>query len=98
MKTLIGAALIAAFTAATPALANHDRRDTGINARQRELEHRIDRGWRAGDLTPREYRRLVREAREIERAEHFFRADGWLSPHERSDLHARLDRLARDIH
>ena len=98
MKALIAAGLVAALTAATPALANHDQRDRSINERQSQLAQRIERGWRAGDLTPREYRRLVHEAREIERAEYFYRADGRLSPHERSDLHARLDHLASAIH
>lgn len=98
MKTLIAAGMIAVLTAAAPALANHDQRDPSINERQSQLAQRIERGWRAGELTPQEYRRLVHEAREIERVEHFYRADGRLSSHERSDLHARLDHLARAIH
>jgi hypothetical protein len=86
------------LTAATPALANHDHRERSVNERQARLAQRIERGWRTGELTPHEYRRLVHEAREIERAEHFYRSDGRLSPRERSDLHARLDHLARAIH
>ena len=97
MKTLIGAGLIAVLTAATPALASHDRRDASIDARQHELAQRIERGWRAGELTPREYRSLVHEARGIERAEHVYRSDGRLSPRERFDLNARLDRLAHAV-
>ena len=98
MKALIAAGLVAVLTAATPALANHDQRDAGINERQSQLAQRIERGWRAGELTPHEYRRLVHEAREIERAEHFYRSDGRLSPRERSYLQARLEHLARAIH
>ena len=98
MKALIAAGLAAVLTAATPALADHDQRDGSVNVRQSQLALRIERGWRAGELTPREYRRLVHEAREIERAQHIYRSDGRLSPRERSDLHARLDHLARAIH
>ena len=98
MKAFITAGTVAVLMAAAPALADHDRRDASIDARQSQLEQRIERGWRAGELTPREHRRLMHEARDIERAEHAFRADGRLSPRERSDLHARLDHLARGIH
>jgi hypothetical protein len=97
MKTLISAGLLAVLAAATPAWADHDRYDSGINERQERLSQRIERGWRAGELTQREYRRLVAAARDIERAERVYRSDGRLSPRERSDLHARLDHLARAI-
>lgn len=96
MKALIGAGLIAILTAA-PALANHGERDAGINERQARLEQRIERGFRSGELTRPEYRRLVHEARDIERAEHVFKSDGYLSPRERSELHARLEHLSRAI-
>lgn len=98
MKAFIAAGTIAVLMSATPAVADHDRRNASIDQRQFQLAQRIERGWRTGELTPGEHRRLVHEARDIERAEHFFRADGQLSPRERSELHARLDHLARAIH
>lgn len=98
MKALIGAGLIAVLSAAAPAMANPGQRDAGINERQARLEQRIEQGFRAGQLTRYEHRRLVHEAREIQRAEHFFRSDGHLSARERSELHARLDHLSRAIH
>ena len=93
----MGAAFGALVFAAMPAIAGHGG-DPSIDQRQHRLERRIEQGWRSGELTRREYRRLQHEARDIERMEHFFRSDGWLSPHERSELHARLDHLAREIY
>ena len=98
MKRLIGAALAAVISTAMPAFANHGERDAGVNERQARLAHRIDEGRRSGELTRREYVRLTHEMRDIERMEHYFRADGWLSPRERSELHARLDHLAREVY
>ena len=98
MKPFIGIALLSILTAAGPALANHGHEHTGIDQRQHELAQRLEYGWRSGELTRREYRRLHTLMREIDRTERFFRSDGHLSPHERGELHARLDRLSREIH
>jgi hypothetical protein len=98
MKALIGAGLIAVLTVAAPAFGNDGQRDAGINERQFRLTQRIEQGFRSGELTRNEYSRLRHEASDIERAEHFFRSDGYLSPRERSDLHARLDHLSRAVH
>jgi hypothetical protein len=95
-KSLIGALVLIAATA--PAMANHDGRDAGINQRQQQLEQRIQQGWRSGELTRFEYRRLQHEMQQIDRDEHAFRADGYLSPREQRYLHARLDSLAIDVH
>src|SRR5687767_6826085 len=97
MKTIVGAGLIALLTAATPVMASHGARDAGVNERQARLEQRIEHGWRAGELTQQEFRRLRHEMREVERAEHHFWSDGRLTPRERSDLHARLDHVSRLI-
>jgi hypothetical protein len=96
MKKLLGA--IALLTVTAPALAAHDFRDAGVSQRQHQLDRRIEQGWRAGELTRGEYRRLQRALREIDRVEHHFSADGRLSPRERHELHARLDDLAREIY
>jgi hypothetical protein len=97
MKTIIGAGLIALLTAAAPVMANHGVRDAGVNERQTRLEQRMEHGWRAGELTRHELRRLRHEMREIERAEHYFWSDGRLTPRERSELHARLDDFSRRV-
>ena len=96
MKTWISA--VALLAATTPAIAAHDFRDSGINERQHRLERRIEQGWRSGDLTPGEYRRLQAGLSEVERAERYYASDGHLSRSERDELHARLDHLSREIY
>lgn len=95
LKTFIGAIVLAA--AALPALAAADGRNASINERQQQIEQRMHQGWRSGELTRREYRRLQHELRLIERDEYAFRSDGHLSPRERQHLHARLDAVSRDV-
>lgn len=63
-----------------------------INARQRELDLRIDRGLRNGSLSPREASRLRMEFNNIARLEASYRYNG-LNGFERADLERRLDRL-----
>jgi hypothetical protein len=98
VKRFVRTGLIVLLTAAAPAMANHSGRDPGIDEWQHRLESRIEQGWRSGELTRREYRRLRWVMRDIERAERVYWSDGYLSPRERSELHARLDWLAREIY
>ena len=97
MKKTIAAGLVVLFAAAAPAMASHGVRDSGIDERQHRLEQRIEHGFRTGQLTRHEARRLQHEMREIERAERYFWSDGRLTPHERGELHARLNHLSRLI-
>lgn len=69
---------------------------TPINARQAQLERRIDRGVQTGQLDRREAWRLRQEFRDIARLESRYRANG-LSSWERVDLDRRFDRLAAQI-
>lgn len=98
MKNLIGAGLAVLLFGAAPVMADHDVPNAGINERQHRIERHIERGYQSGELTPRELHRLQHELREIERAEYYYRADGRLSQHEREELHARLDHLAREVY
>jgi len=69
-----------------------------INARQAQLDRRIDAGVRRGDLTPREAVRLRAEFREIAYLEaRYRRTGGGLSMWERQDLDRRFDRLSARI-
>jgi hypothetical protein len=95
MKAWITA--IALMAAAAPALADYRPAD-GIDQRQSQLEYRIEQGWRSGELTRHEYRRLVDGLRDVARQERYFRADGRLSPPERAELNARLDRLSQAVY
>jgi hypothetical protein len=89
---------VALLTATAPALAAHDFNDARVSQRQHELERRIEQGWRSGELTRSEYRRLHRALREVDRAEHYYSSDGGLSPRERRALHAQLDQVARQVY
>jgi hypothetical protein len=91
-------AAIALLAATAPAFAAHDFTDARVSQRQHELERRIEQGWRSGELTRPEYRRLHRALREVDRAEHYYSSDGGLSPRERRALHAQLDEVAREIY
>ncbi|GAB4166516.1 MAG: hypothetical protein Fur0039_03430 [Rhodocyclaceae bacterium] len=70
----------------------------GVNARQHHQQQRIEQGWRSGELTRGEARRLEGEQRRIRREERAYRADGVLSPGERRDLNQDLNRASRHIY
>jgi hypothetical protein len=67
-----------------------------INQRQADLDRRIDRGVRSGDLTRAEAQRLRNEFRQIARLENRYRANG-LNMRERADLDRRFDQLAARV-
>jgi Ni/Co efflux regulator RcnB len=109
MKKLIVSGLIAASAIALSAGAASaqpygdrwgDRGDRGgwtsINARQDQLDRRIDRGVHTGQLNRREARGLRQEFNQIARLESRYRANG-LSNWERADLNRRFDILSSKI-
>jgi len=97
MKRLLLSAAAAAVTlTALPSIASAQPWQS-IDARQANLERRIDRGVRHGDLTRPEAMRLRGEFRDLARLERQYRRDG-LSPWERRDLDRRFDRLSNRIY
>jgi hypothetical protein len=68
-----------------------------INQRQANLDRRIDRGVRRGDLTRHEAMRLRGEFRQLERLEARYRHHG-LTLAERRDLDRRFDRLSSQVY
>lgn len=98
MKKLTTFALIGATAglALTASAASAQPRWMSINERQANLERRIDRGVRTGDLTRREANNLRAESDRIARLEHRYRANG-LSGWERADLDRRFDALSAKI-
>ena len=68
-----------------------------IRARQSEQLARIERGFHRGAITRWEHRRLMAEQHDISAMERAFVSDGFLSPHERSELHRRLDIASQHI-
>ncbi len=96
MKTLcMTAALIVAT--ALPAFA-HPHPGTRVDARQRAQHQRMVQGWRQGDLTRIEARRLVRGQRQIRRVERRMLSDGHLGMRERMRLHRLQNRESRTIY
>ena len=104
------AAAVIAFGASTPIVFahpsphghphqsdHHPGREASINERQYMQQRRIEEGFRSGELTRREARRLEAELAVIRRKEHAFRSDGHLDRMERRELHSDLDRLSRLI-
>ena len=101
--TLIGASTVALMAgAATTASAQQGRwygnggQWMNINARQEQLDRRIDQGIRRGEISRSEAVRLRAEFRDIARTEARYRSNG-LSPRERADLDRRFDRLSNQI-
>jgi hypothetical protein len=73
-------------------------REHAIDARLAEQRQRIREGVRSGRLTAYEARGLWHQQRYVERMEHRFLADGWLSPRERMVLNRGLERTGRAIY
>lgn len=68
-----------------------------INQRQLAQRARIDYGLHRGVITRWEYRRLRAEQQDIHAMERVFVSDGYLTPHERMELHRRLDIASQHI-
>ena len=85
-------------TAAVPSVASAQayRNWQPINARQANLDQRIDQGIRNGSLTRAEAGRLRGEFQQLNRLENRYRAGG-LSNWERQDLNRRFDVLSAKI-
>lgn len=68
-----------------------------IDARQARQVERIRFGVQTGQLTRREFRKLMREQDRIQAMEHHFRADGRLDARETARLDQALDQARRHI-
>lgn len=97
-KFLLMAAAVGALSlaAAAPAAAQNYGGWQSINARQAQLDQRIDVGVRNGSLTRNEAVRLRAEFRQIAAIEANYRRNG-LSPGERADLDRRFDNLSQRV-
>jgi len=109
-KTLAaGAALVfAALASLSGAASAHDRHGHGYDTRSQYRGERIDarqyrqaaairHGIVTGQLDRREAHRLVRQQREIDRAEAWAQADGHVSWRERERIEAMQDHAGRSI-
>ena len=68
-----------------------------INQREWREQERIWRGYRSGDLTPREFQRLEREQALIRRSEARASRDGDFTARERMRIEREQNRASRDI-
>ena len=71
--------------------------DSRVIARQEKQRQRIDNGWRSGELTQGELRRLDAQQTRIAEMAHWFSADGYLTPAERLRLAQAQDRASAAI-
>lgn len=96
LTTVSCAALLGAGMA--PAEAQAAQAPT-VNNRQRAQRKRIRQGVRSGEMTPRETRKLERNAARIHRSVKRDRADGRaFTPKERAKAQRKLNRQSRKIH
>lgn len=106
-KLIVPAIALAAASVAAPSFAQSYHRPApphhasygswqSINARQANLDRRIDQGVRNGQLSRREATRLRGEINSILRLEANYRRGG-LTAWERQDLDRRFDRLSAQI-
>lgn len=77
----------------SPRQDNH----ANIDMRQQQQMQRIQKGMASGQLSHHEARDLLREQREIERAQRYYLADGRLSRDEWISLDRMLDQAAASI-
>lgn len=68
-----------------------------VDAHQRALQVRIDRGISSGLITRVEARRLQDREAQIQRMEYRFRSDGVVSRSERAELRRAVASLDRDV-
>lgn len=68
-----------------------------ISERQQQQQRRIEGGLYRGQLTPREFQSLNSQQYRIDKLEHRFKRDGWLSRAEQRILENRLARASRHI-
>ena len=69
-----------------------------VNQRERWEQQRIREGFRSGELTRAETRRLEREQAVRAKEWRYRHNDGVLGPRERADLQRDLSRASRDIY
>lgn len=95
-KLMLAGLGIAAVAVPSVASAQHWNNWQPINARQANLDRRIDQGIRNRSLTRAEATRLRGEFRQLNRLEQRYRQGG-LSNWERRDLDRRFDALSARI-
>jgi hypothetical protein len=95
-KTLVAGLLASAVIfGSLPAVA--DPYNSYVDRRAMNQEQRIQQAWQSGQLSPGEYRRLENQQQRIRLTEDQMRADGRLSPGEKTQLNQMLNHSERSI-
>ncbi len=68
-----------------------------IDQRQRDLEFKIEQGFRTGYINPDDHRMLRMLADDVRRQEREYMNDGVLSPGERQSLWSHQDRVQGEV-
>lgn len=98
MKPVLSGLLAVLLASVVGAPQAAEGRERGINQRQHNQQQRMHEGFRQGELTRREARRLMAEQRAIEAEERRYLADGVLTQWERMDLVRDLNAAGRHIY
>jgi len=69
-----------------------------IDRREHRDQVRIRQGFRSGELTRQEVKKLEKEQGRIKAAEFRAKADGNFTPKEKAHLERKLNQASRDIH
>jgi hypothetical protein len=95
-KTLAAVGLAAAVIfGSLPASANPY--NSYVDRRAASQEMRVQEAWQSGCISPGEYRRLVNQQQRLRQVESRMRADGRLSPGEKTRLNEMLNHSERAI-
>ncbi len=93
----LAAALVLTSVAGAHAYDFGSNSTADIDARRAQELRRIEDGRRTGQLSNREYTRLMAEQRQIAYDVRVAKADGYVSPAERARLNAEVNQADRDI-
>lgn len=93
---IFGGLLVAALTITS--IANAQDRTPVINARQHNQERRINNGVRSGELTHKETRHLRNDERRIQAEKRIAKANGHITPRQRTMLRRQENRTSRAIY
>ena len=92
LRQIVIMAALAAIS--VPAMAGTPR----LDAREQNQRQRIAQGFRSGELTRPEARRLIKGERRLHRHERYAKSDGVVTPAERARLQRNANRMSTLIY
>ncbi|MGH8623565.1 MAG: hypothetical protein ACRET3_15645 [Burkholderiales bacterium] len=98
LRSLMLAALVAAFPAMALAQAADTTSTQRIDKRQEYQQKRIEKGAQKGQLTDKEQKRLQKGQQRVQKAEDKALADGKMTKKERARIEHMQDQQSKAIH